>query len=159
MIAGSLENIYILTLKKRQWLFWLDFRANLTRLVGRDHREHVWFRMQWRVDKKGHSPQATRWATGYWAKTRTSKTEGLVAIKLFKTIAAILRILRNHSCNCSLPAQMSPSGWLGTLAYGLMWNVDTAGKKKDLENRVRAGLWTIPMVCAWKIFWLANLPS
>ena len=99
MIAGYLENIYILTLKKRQWLFWLDFRANLTRLVGRDHREHVWFRMQWRVDKKGHSPQATRWATGYWAKTRTSKTEGLVAIKLFKTTAAILRIIRNHSCN------------------------------------------------------------
>ena len=121
MIAGSLENIYILTLKKRPWLFWLDFRANLTRLVGRDHREHVWFSMQWRVDKKGHSPQATRWATGYWAKTRTSKTEGLVAIKLLKTIAAILRILRNHSCNCSLPAQMSPSGWVRTLAYGLMW--------------------------------------
>ena len=117
----SLENIYILTLKKRQWLFWLDFRANLTRLVGRDHREHVWFRMQWRVDKKGHSPQATRGATGYWAKTRTSKTEGLVAIKLLKTTAAILRILRNHSCNCSLPAQMSPSGWVRTLAYGLMW--------------------------------------
>jgi len=112
----SLENIYILTLKKRQWLLWLDFRANLTRLVGRDHREHVWFPTEWRVDKKGHSPQATRWATGYWAKT-----EGLVAIKLFKSGWKMLRILRNHSCNCSLPARMSPSCWLRTLAYGLMW--------------------------------------
>ena len=174
MIAGSLENIYILTLKKRQWLFWLDFRANLTRLVGRDHREHVWFPMQWRVDKKGHSPQATRWATGYWAKTRTSKTEGLVAIKLFKTTAAILRILRNHSCNTKNTkkpfhyTQPFPTGtdepkWL--TQDSCLWayvedisslihkNVDTAGKSKDLENRVRAGL------CAWKIFWLANLSS
>ena len=120
IIAGSLENIYILTLKKRQWLFLLEFRANPTRLVGRDHREHVCFPMQWRVDKRGHSPQATRWATGYWAKTWTSKTEGLVAIKLFKSGWKMLRILRNHSCNCSLPAQMTPSCWLRTLAYGLM---------------------------------------